>query len=107
MSIKQITAKQLQQRLNQEDSLNLLDVREVHEFDFARIEHSQLIPLSQIAQRYNELAPDQEWIVICHHGRRSMMAAEFLAAQGFSNVINLTGGIDAWSLDCDVSVPRY
>lgn len=107
MTIKQITVKQLKQRLDNQESVFLLDVREPNEFDYARIEPSTLMPLNQIPQRFNELDKNKELVVLCHHGMRSMQAAFFLVQQGFSHVVNLTGGIDAWSVECDNNVPRY
>ena len=85
----------------------MLDVREPHEFQYARIEGSTLIPLNQIPQRLQELDRSLEIVVICHHGMRSQQAAYFLDRQGFERILNLSGGIDAWSKECDVSVPRY
>jgi len=107
MSIKQISATELKTRIQHEPHLFLLDVREPNEFQYARIENSVLIPLNQIPQRLGELNPQREMVVICHHGVRSSQACMYLANSGFKNVSNLAGGIDAWSSDCDSSVPRY
>jgi len=107
MSIKQISATELKARIQNEQPLFLLDVREPNEFEYAHIENSMLIPLNQIPQRLDELDPQQEMVVICHHGVRSRQACMYLVNSGFKNISNLTGGIDAWSCDCDSSVPRY
>ncbi len=107
MAIISLSAIELKNRLAEGDDLYLLDVREPQEFQYARIDGSTLIPLQQIPQRFSELDPARVIVVICHHGMRSMQAAHFLAQQGFANIANLTGGIDAWSLTCDSSVPRY
>ncbi len=107
MSIKQISATELKTRIQHEPHLFLLDVREPNEFQYARIENSVLIPLNQIPQRLGELNPQREMVVICHHGMRSSQACMYLVNSGFKNVSNLAGGIDAWSSDCDSSVPRY
>jgi rhodanese-related sulfurtransferase len=107
MSIKQISATELKTRIQNEPHLFLLDVREPNEFEYARIENIVLIPLNQIPQRLDELDPQQEMVVICHHGVRSQQACMYLVNSGFKNVSNLSGGIDAWSNDCDSSVPRY
>jgi rhodanese-related sulfurtransferase len=107
MTVKELSAQDLKLRIDRQDPLLLLDVREPHEFQYARIENSVLIPLNQIPQRMTELDPLQETVVICHHGVRSQMAARFLVKSGFKNIVNLTGGIDAWSCYCDESVPRY
>jgi len=66
-----------------------------------------LIQLNQLPQRLNELDKQQEIIIICHHGIRSQHAAQSLEQSGFSNISNLQGGIDAWSVLCDNTVPRY
>lgn len=107
MSIKQISATALKTRIQNEDPLFLLDVREPHEFQYAHIKNSVLIPLNQLPQRLDELSPQQEIVVICHHGVRSQQACMYLVDSGFEQVTNLTGGIHAWSRDCDSSVPRY
>ncbi|MFZ2407652.1 MAG: rhodanese-like domain-containing protein [Methylobacter sp.] len=107
MPVKQISATELQTKIQNEPNLFLLDVRETNEFEYARIENSVLIPLNQIPQRLAELNPQQEMVVICHHGVRSRQACMYLVNSGFEHVTNLAGGIDAWSCDCDSSVPRY
>jgi len=107
MQIKTISAIALQQRLADDEMLFLLDVREPVEFDYAHIQNSVLIPLAHIPARFTELDPEQEIIVICHHGIRSLQAAQYLRQQGFRHVINLSGGIAAWASDCDLTMPRY
>jgi rhodanese-related sulfurtransferase len=107
MTVKRLSATELKTRIQNEPHLFLLDVREPNEFQFASIENSVLIPLNQIPQRLGELNPQQEIVVICHHGVRSQQACVYLDNSGFEHVANLTGGIDAWSCNCDSSVPRY
>ncbi|MDD5320977.1 MAG: rhodanese-like domain-containing protein [Methylococcales bacterium] len=107
MSVKQLSATELKNIIQQNEKLFLLDVREPDEFQYARIAGSVLIPLNQIPQRLSELDLEQEIVVICHHGMRSQQAAAYLVHSGFKNVANLTGGIDAWSCVCDSSVARY
>jgi rhodanese-related sulfurtransferase len=107
MAVTPLSVTELKDRLTQGDDLLLLDVREPQEYRYAKIDGSTLIPLQQIPARIGELDPNRNIVVICHHGMRSMQAAHYLAHQGFTNVANLTGGIDAWSLQCDFSVPRY
>ena len=84
----------------------LLDVREPWEFDVARIEGSRLIPMGEIPERFSELDPAAETVVICHHGSRSAYVTRMLGEAGFARVFNLQGGLDAYS-DVDESVPRY
>ena len=107
MTVKQLSAIELKNRIQQEDKLFLLDVREPNEFEYAHIANSVLIPLNQISKRLGELDPQQEIVVICHHGMRSQQAASYLVQSGYNNIANLIGGIDAWSCTCDSSVRRY
>lgn len=107
MPVIHISATALKTRIQQEPLLFLLDVRESNEFEYAHIENSCLIPLNQLPLRLGELNPQQEIIVICHHGVRSSQACLYLAQSGFKHVINLSGGIDAWSRTCDNSMPKY
>jgi len=85
----------------------LLDVREPWEFQTCHIEGSQLVPMGEIASRAAELDPAIEVVVICHHGGRSMQVAMFLEKHGFSEVINLAGGVDAWARTVDPGMPVY
>jgi adenylyltransferase/sulfurtransferase len=85
----------------------ILDVREYHEHDICNIEESLLIPLGELPDRLDELNENDEIIVHCHHGGRSMRAVHFLQEQGFKNVKNLQGGIDAWAEKYDPDMPRY
>ncbi|MGZ8956166.1 MAG: rhodanese-like domain-containing protein [Methylovulum sp.] len=107
MTVKQLSATELKNKIQQEETLFLLDVREPHEFQYAHIAKSVLIPLNQIPNRLGELDPQQEIVVICHHGMRSQQAANYLVQSGYKKIANLTGGIDAWSCTCDSSIPRY
>jgi rhodanese-related sulfurtransferase len=101
-----ITPRALKSRLDAGERPVLLDVREPWEFELACIEGSTLIPMSQLEGRYTELDPDAETVVICHHGNRSSYVAMALQRAGFENVLNLEGGLDAYS-SVDESVPRY
>jgi len=105
--VKELSATELKNKLQQQEPLFLLDVREPHEFRYARIEGSVLIPLNHLPQRVGELDVNREIVVICHHGMRSRQAAHYLLQSGFKNIANLSGGIDAWSCHCDSSVARY
>lgn len=107
MSVKLISAPELKAKLAQGEPLFLLDVREDYEYKYANIPGSTLIPLNKIPERHTELDADKAIVVICHHGSRSKRAANFLVSAGFTDVTNLEGGIDAWSLYCDNTVQRY
>jgi rhodanese-related sulfurtransferase len=75
----------------------LIDVREQNEFDDLRIPDSVLVPLSEFQQRFEELPKDKEIVMQCRSGARSGQATEFLLANGYTNVVNMTGGILAWN----------
>jgi rhodanese-related sulfurtransferase len=102
-----ITPKELKTRIDNGDKLVLLDVREPWENAIAKLDNSLLIPLGTLPQSLSKLDKNTEIIAYCHHGMRSGDATGFLLQQGFPNVKNLIGGIDAWSLQIDGKVPRY
>jgi rhodanese-related sulfurtransferase len=85
----------------------LLDVREHDEVALAAVEGALHIPMRQVPARLGELDPTKPLVVMCHSGGRSRRVAEFLKGNGFPNVFNLNGGIDAWSTQIDSQVPRY
>ncbi|MCW7538263.1 rhodanese-like domain-containing protein [Aquabacterium sp. A7-Y] len=89
----------------------LLDVREPWEFSLAAIRLAAAetlhIPMQQVPARLAEIPRDRTVICVCHHGMRSLQVAHYLAAQGHDDVINLQGGIDAWSQEVDPDLPRY
>ena len=89
----------------------LLDVREPEELEIASITPDGFellaIPMNNIPARLAELDPGRPVAVLCHHGGRSQRVAMYLASNGFATVANIAGGIDAWSLQRDASVPRY
>lgn len=103
----EITIDQFKEMRDNGNNVVVLDVREYHEYDICNIEGSVLIPLGEIADRIDELNEDDEIIVHCHHGGRSMKATQFLKDKGFKNVKNLAGGIDAWAEKYDPDMPRY
>jgi adenylyltransferase/sulfurtransferase len=102
-----ITPRELKERLDRGDKIFLLDVREPWEYSMAKIEGSVLIPLGTLPQSLDKLDRDAEVVAHCHLGMRSADAVGFLHQQGFKNVKNLVGGIDAWSIQIDPTVPRY
>lgn len=106
--MQSISPTELKQWLSTSDALPfLLDVREPEEFAFCHLQGSLHIPMAEVATRWRELDPTRDLVVVCHHGVRSLQVAQFLEAQGFDRVINLTGGLDAWSREVDPSLPRY
>jgi rhodanese-related sulfurtransferase len=97
----------LKARLDKGESVLILDVREPFEIALAPFPGATHIPMGDIPSRLTELDPDRETVVVCHHGVRSAQVATYLARMGFEHVLNLSGGIDAWSEDADPSTPRY
>jgi rhodanese-related sulfurtransferase len=85
----------------------LLDVREPWEFELCHLEDAQLMPMHLVPVRCQELDPEQDIVVICHHGARSMQVALFLENRGFAAVHNLAGGVNAWAMDVDPAMRRY
>lgn len=85
----------------------ILDVREYWEVATASLPDAVHIPMNQIPSRFGEIDPQRTVVCLCHHGVRSLQVARFLAQQGYDDVRNLAGGIDAWSREVDSSVPLY
>ena len=106
--MRDMTPKQLRDHLATAGNAPLLlDVREPWEFRICSIDGSQLIPMGQLPNALNALDPNRETVVICHHGIRSRQVAMYLDYQGFRNVINLAGGVDAWARDVDRQMSTY
>jgi adenylyltransferase/sulfurtransferase len=106
--MEEITATELKQRLDRGDDLQIIDVREPNEYDIARIPDTKLIPLGQVVNRMGEIDEARETVVHCKGGVRSAKAIEALTRSGFKGkLVNLKGGITAWSNDVDPSVPKY
>ena len=104
----EITPGEVKQRLDSGEKLRLVDVREPFEFQQARIEGSELIPMRSVPQALAALeAEDAPLIVFCHHGMRSLQVVSWLREQGVEQCVSMAGGIDRWSLEIDSTVPRY
>lgn len=112
-SIAQISPTELAHRLNlaSTEGLQLLDVRELEEVDLAHLQGFDILPLSQFSEWADEIQtrfdPHTETLVLCHHGIRSAQMCQWLSSQGFTNVKNVSGGIDAYSVLADSTIPRY
>jgi rhodanese-related sulfurtransferase len=106
VSVPEIQAEELKQRLDKGDKLFLLDVRDEYEYEISNI-GGYLIPLAELPKRIKELNVRQEIIAICKMGPRGVKAVEFLRQQGFKKVSNLSGGIHAWSDRVDRKVLKY
>lgn len=107
--VPEMSVRELQEAMASPAPPRLIDVREQEEWDHSRIPNAEFAPLSQWPQVAVEMLTDkgQPLVIQCHHGARSARATAWLISQGFTNVKNLAGGIDAWSTDVDPSVPRY
>jgi rhodanese-related sulfurtransferase len=89
--------------------LLLLDCRESDEHATVHIDEAKLLPMSEITDRLNEMAPHRDRLIVvhCHHGGRSMRVTKWLREQGFTHVQSMAGGIDQWAAEIDPSLPRY
>lgn len=106
-AIPETSVHDLASRLQKGDAPLLLDVRRHDENALVKLPGSVLIPLHELSERLDELDPERETVVYCHHGVRSLSGAAILLNAGFKQVTSLRGGIDAWSVDIDPSAPRY
>ncbi|MGH9928894.1 MAG: molybdopterin-synthase adenylyltransferase MoeB [Pyrinomonadaceae bacterium] len=107
-ALEEISATELRQRLDSGQDLQIIDVRETFEYDIARIAGTKLIPLGEVVARMNEIDPARETVVHCKAGVRSAKAIAALKQAGFpGRLINLKGGITAWSDEVDPAVPKY
>jgi rhodanese-related sulfurtransferase len=107
-AIINITPLELKARLDAGEKIRLVDVREPDEWAIARLPEAELIPLGEFQQRaLDELSPEEPLVLYCHHGMRSGRAQDYLKMQGYANVLNLAGGIDAWALQIDPAMKRY
>jgi adenylyltransferase/sulfurtransferase len=104
--VPQITVSELKRRIDAGEDLFILDVREPFEYQIANI-GGKLIPQGEVPQRLAEIDRDREIIVHCKAGGRSQRIAEFLKQSGYPDVVNVAGGILAWSSEIDATVPKY
>lgn len=102
-----ITARELEKRLQESAPPRLIDVREPHELEISQLEEAELIPLGQLASRLSELDSAEEIVLFCKSGTRSTRALEILASAGFKKIKNLKGGINAWAREVDEELPVY
>jgi adenylyltransferase/sulfurtransferase len=102
-----ITATELAARLREGNGLKVIDVREPHELEISHISGAELIPLGQLASHLSELNSADEIILMCKSGTRSTRALEILYSAGFRKMKNLKGGINAWAMEIDPSLPIY
>jgi adenylyltransferase/sulfurtransferase len=102
-----ISPKELAAKVQQGESVQVIDVREPHEWDIVHLPYAKLIPLKDVPARANELSTADEIVMHCHHGMRSQQAVNVLRQLGFRRVKNLVGGIDRYAEEVDPSMARY
>jgi len=105
--VRGISATQLHEMITRGQEVALVDVREPFEFEIARIPNSQLIPLGTIPERLTEIPRTKATVVMCKTGVRSSRAIQFLRGEGFENLLNLDGGLDAWREEVDPTLRKY
>jgi adenylyltransferase/sulfurtransferase len=106
--LDEITAVEFKQWIDRGLDLQIIDVREPHEYAIAKLPNTKLIPLGQITDRVSEIDPNKLTVVLCKIGARSAKAIGRLKEAGFEgHLVNLKGGLTAWSSDVDRSVPKY
>ena len=106
--MQEISASELKNRMDAGEDIQLIDVRQPDEYDFAKIEGAKLIPLGEVVKRMDEIDPARETVVHCKAGGRSAKAIEALQRAGFTGDLrNLRGGITAWSNEVDPKIPKY
>src|SRR5215212_8322623 len=102
MAPLQITPRDVKQRLDSGEKIRLVDVREPHEFQQARIEGSELIPMRTVPQKLSSFEDASELVIVfCHHGVRSLQVVGWLREQGVESCVSMEGGIDRWSREID------
>jgi len=104
----ELSVDELHEKRKSGESLTLLDIRKPAERDLVALEDDLFIPMGELPEHVEELEDQEEPIVVyCHHGVRSLQAAQYLHDQGLQNVFSLAGGIDAWARKIDTDLPTY
>jgi adenylyltransferase/sulfurtransferase len=103
----EVTVSVLRQMLVNGGQVQLVDVREPWEWSICRLEGASLLPLRELPQRFDQLDRTRPVITYCHTGQRSLIARQFLLAQGFKDVRSLRGGVESWAREIDAAMPRY
>ena len=106
----EVTPLEVKARMDAGEELCLIDVREIAEFNAAKIETANLVPMDTVPPNLQMLegqADQTPLIVFCHHGMRSLQVVNWLRKQGLEKCQSMAGGIDRWSIEVDQAVPRY
>ncbi|MEN7550195.1 molybdopterin-synthase adenylyltransferase MoeB [Rapidithrix thailandica] len=106
--MKTLTVQELEEKLSQGEAWQLLDVRELYEFEICHLEHARLIPMQTVSERLHEVDKEKPTVVYCHHGGRSAHVVQELETKyGYKNLYNLEGGIHAWAMLVDDEMETY
>ncbi len=105
--LEEISVEELKLKLDRNEEIVIIDVREPDEYEICHLEDAKLIPIRQLPNQLKELNPNQPTVLYCHHGIRSAQAALWLAQNGFTHAMSLRGGIDEWALKIDSEMERY
>ncbi len=103
----EITVQEAYRLVKNSPRVKIIDVREPFERDICSVAGADPIPMKQIPENMLTLPRDQHLLLLCHHGGRSMRVTQFLRAQGFENVTNIAGGIDAWASEIEPGMAKY
>jgi sulfur-carrier protein adenylyltransferase/sulfurtransferase len=104
--MKEISVSELKKRIDSNDPIQVIDIRESNEYEYCNI-GAQHIPMGEIMMNLDKISRDKDVIIHCKSGGRSSAMVQALEVRGYNNVINLTGGILAWSTEIDPTVPKY
>ena len=104
--MKEISVSELKKRIDSNDRIQVIDIRESNEYEYCNI-GAQHIPMGEIMMNLDKISRDKDVIIHCKSGGRSSAMVQALEVRGYNNVINLTGGILAWSTEIDPTVPKY
>lgn len=106
MTNREISVSKTKELLESAERPLLLDVRNPWEYEICHIDGSQLLPLGQLPNRVAEVSRGRKIVVYCHHGQRSLMAAEFLRQEGY-DAVSMAGGIEDWAREVEPGMARY
>ena len=104
--MKEITVQELKAMQDKKEDFQLIDIREEYEFDICNL-GGELIPMGDIMDNIDKVSKDKKVVVHCRSGKRSASVIQMLEQQGFTNLINLKGGIMAWAEEIDTEMAKY
>ena len=107
MDVPEISVEELKALMDQKEDFLLIDVREKSEYEICSIPGARLIPMMDIVDKVGDLDKEKAIAVHCHHGGRSAQVVQFLKKNGFSRVVNVAGGVEAWADKIDSSMKKY